>query len=679
MCVQLYVVRFLFLDAFDSSDPVTDTVRCELQDGRALLPGSLDRRQPYASRSHYHWPVAGKPNASAWRVWRDALLHCLLPVQTHSLVLCQPLGPWMGIPAAWNWFYSPPLRCLYSREPVVGFRVYRSSSSRRSIRSNWFLPTPEFVPNLPSSALPTSVVTRNTSVQHTGVSSLKLKPPTPSGQSSAFTIIEQPSSLSRLLDGIREGSAIAVTDGSYKHSLGTAGFIILPAPNSTDSCSLTAVNMTPGRPQDVDSYRAELAGIFGTIQLINHVCTSMGIQNGHITLGCDCLSALQQIQSCLPAPPNRAHFDLVLSIQSLISSSPITWSFHHIRGHQDAHTAYAALDRWAQLNVDMDNLAKTYWSILDRSRPSPTSLQPLPGHWSIWFNDQRLPSWTLREAQYLYHRPLVKTYWNRRLGMDTSISSHDWEAAALALRRMPIHHRLWVPKWMCATLPFGRNLARWGFPEQLLCPRCGSEELELAHVLSCPHIDAAALLANRMASLAGFLDTSLTEPDLKQGLVTLVEAAINVTPWNPPTSTSALVRDTFAAQAALGPRHVILGFLSPLWSSTQQAYYDSLGRTNTGTRWASRVIRMIWQIAWDMWMHRRRVKDTEDDCSLSTQHAILDDAIREAFTSYAQLPTPDPSLHRWFARSPQALRLESLDWKHRWLEMVTTALPTRNR
>ena len=182
---------------------------------------------------------------------------------------------------------------------------------------------------------------------------------------------------------------------------------------------------------------------------------------------------------------------------------------------------------------------------------------------------------------------------------------------------------------MCATLPFGRNLARWGFPEQLLCPHCGSEELELVHVLSCPQIDAAALLANRMASLFGFLDTSLTEPDLKQGLVTLVEAVINVTPWNPPTSTLALVRDTFAAQAALGPRHAILGVLSPMWSSMQQAYYDSLGQTNTGTRWARRVIRMIWQIAWDMWMHRRRVKDTEDDCSLSTQHAILDEATIE--------------------------------------------------
>jgi hypothetical protein len=232
---------------------------------------------------------------------------------------------------------------------------------------------------------------------------------------------------------------------------------------------------------------------------------------------------------------------------------------------------------------------------------------------------------------------------------------------------------------MCATLPFGRNLARWGFPEQLECPRCGSEELELAHVLSCPHIDSAALLANRLESLSWFLDTSLTEPDLKQGLVKLVEAAIYVTPWHPPTSTSALVRDTFAAQAALGTKHVILGFLSPMWSSTQQAYYDSLGRNQTGTRWASRVIRMIWQIAWDMWMHRRRVKDTEDDCSLSTQHAILDDAIREAFSSYAQIPNPAPSLHRWFARSPQALHQESLDWKHRWLEMVTTALPTRNR
>ena len=84
---------------------------------------------------------------------------------------------------------------------------------------------------------------------------------------------------------------------------------------------------------------------------------------------------------------------------------------------------------------------------------------------------------------------------------------------------------------------------------------------------------------------------------------------------------------------------------------------------------------MIWQIAWDLWMHRRRIKDTADDASLLAQHAVLDADISTAFASFLQVPNPDQSVHRWFARSPEELQHETLDWKSRWLEMVSTILP----
>ena len=238
----------------------------------------------------------------------------------------------------------------------------------------------------------------------------------------------------------------------------------------------------------------------------------------------------------------------------------------------------------------------------------------------------------------------------------------------MALRRLPTYQRLWMPKWLCSVLPIGKNLQRWGVPDQLPCPRCGEDELHRFHIIQCTHVDATALRIEGIRKLSIFFDESQTAPDLKQGFLSLLASAISKTEWIPPPTIDLLTHSTFQSQIALGTLQVLDGFVSPLWASTQTAHYEYLGRRSTGVQWMSRVIRMIWQIAWDMWIHRRRIKDTPDDCALPGMHATLDAAVSAAFA--AQLSSPDPTLTRWFSRSPNAIHHESLDWKERWLEMV---------
>ena len=209
--------------------------------------------------------------------------------------------------------------------------------------------------------------------------------------------------------------------------------------------------------------------------------------------------------------------------------------------------------------------------------------------------------------------------------------------------------------------------------DQLACPRCGQDEVHRFHIIGCSHVDATALRRVGILQLSTFLDEANTAPDLKTGLLSLIDSAISHTPWTPPQTSHLLTQSTFQAQLLLGNRQVLDGFFSPLWASTQSDHYVYLGRRTTGTQWMSKVIRMIWQIAWDMWIHRRRIKDTIDDCALPGMHLALDLAVNNAYA--AQLLSPDPTLTRWFSRSPTAIHLESLDWKERWLEMIhsTTA------
>jgi hypothetical protein len=412
------------------------------------------------------------------------------------------------------------------------------------------------------------------------------------------------------------------------------------------------------------------AGSF-LLSLSYHLITS-----GSITVGCDCSAALTNILSPYDIGPHRPHHDLLSGIRYLISQSPLQWSFLHVRGHQDDHLDYGSLDRWARLNIDMDLLAKMYWATLTSRQPPPAPfhLQPFPRQWSIWHHDYRLPCWTARRAQHIYHKKPTEIFWNKRLHCDNTYTTLNWSASALALRRIAVHQRLWIPKWLCSTLPIGKNLVRWGQPAAMLqCPRCGEEESHRYHVIQCEHPDACSIRENGISELSSFLDTASTAPDLQAGLLSLLSAAISATPWQPPATLSSPASTTFRTQLALGTQHVLDGFLSPSWAITQQEYYESLGRRTTGTQWSGQVTRRIWQIAWDMWIHRRTVLESTEAYTLPALHQTLNTAVDQAFQAYHSNPSPAPSLARWFARLPHQIHQESLDWKNRWLEMVELA------
>jgi len=144
-------------------------------------------------------------------------------------------------------------------------------------------------------------------------------------------------------------------------------------------------------------------------------------------------------------------------------------------------------------------------------------------------------------------------------------------------------------------------------------------------------------------------------------------------PWQPPADVSASAMLTFQTQLVLGTKHVLDGFISPSWAATQKVYYESLGRRTTGTQWSSQVTRRIWQIAWDMWIHRRTVLESTEAHTLPALHLALNLAVDAAFQAYNSAPAPALSLARWFSRPPYQLHRESLDWKTRWLEMVHPA------
>jgi hypothetical protein len=88
-------------------------------------------------------------------------------------------------------------------------------------------------------------------------------------------------------------------------------------------------------------------------------------------------------------------------------------------------------------------------------------------------------------------------------------------------------------------------------------------------------------------------------------------------------------------------------------------------------RWASRLINLLWKIAWDMCGHRMKVVDKPDSQSLLAQMTVLDKHIQAHFHRFHEDPAPE--MQQWFAQPVNTVAHKTLDLKQQWLEMVDSA------
>jgi hypothetical protein len=118
--------------------------------------------------------------------------------------------------------------------------------------------------------------------------------------------------------------------------------------------------------------------------------TIHNITDGEITLAWDCWSALLNVFIHSFDSLSRAQYDLVHACRLIIRNSPIKWKPHHVKGHQEDGIAYAELDRWGQLNVDVDNLVKQHWRHINQEQRRYFSIPPTTTEWSLWRNTTQI-------------------------------------------------------------------------------------------------------------------------------------------------------------------------------------------------------------------------------------------------------------------------------------------------
>jgi hypothetical protein len=126
---QLNLCR-IFCNATRISDITTG-------DGRIIHIESWNGQTTDLAGVEYEWPVQGRPNNTAWDLWRSAIQQCYLTLHQEQQQLRQPLGKWItDTPTKRQWFFSPFQERVYQyKHKTREYKIYSVAPNRQRLRS----------------------------------------------------------------------------------------------------------------------------------------------------------------------------------------------------------------------------------------------------------------------------------------------------------------------------------------------------------------------------------------------------------------------------------------------------------------------------------------------------------------------------------------------------------------
>jgi hypothetical protein len=466
---------------------------------------------------------------------------------------------------------------------------------------------------------------------------------------------------------LRAGTAVALSDGSYKDQFGTSAMII-EAENS--SHNIIAVNVVPGNAEDQGSFRSELSGIFGLVIMVNVICKVHNITYGAIECGCDgqvVLNKLSNLENAIDL--NGKQFDLLSATRSALLASPVNWSFRHVKGHQDEDLE-AVLDRWAILNIQMDNLAKAYWQE-QAPKPQP-DLQLLEGeYWPVFLNGRKTQSSLCTTIYEDIYRKKLSIHWHKHDRMTPDqFRLVNWEACEQAMRRLKISRRHWVAKHTEGMCGVNKWLFKWKDRDTDECPRCSLPE-DARHVWQCLAENTHPIRAAGMERLDNWMQSSLTSPDIRLVINTRLQQLFRQLPLAPFPSLSNDLQQALNVQDDIGWENFFEGCIAQEWEAIQSTHYQWCKSRKSSRRWTVSLIQKLWDISWDLWEHRIGIVHSKENETTLHNMAFVDREIRQQFVrGSSRLHQRD---HHLFQGSVHDILDSSILHRRKWLNRVETA------
>jgi hypothetical protein len=407
---------------------------------------------------------------------------------------------------------------------------------------------------------------------------------------------------------LQAGHAIAVSDGSFKDSQGTAAFVIEGADSSG---RVVGVNVIPGEEDSQSPYRSELGGVAGILEALHCICTAHSVTEGHVTVGLDGEQAMKEAFGTWPLDPRRPDYDMLQHIRGMIRVSPLTFASRWIESHQDDHQSLKFLDRWSRLNVECDGLAKSFWNTNALAKSWLPNIQFGLEKWSLWIEGKKLSTVDKQKLYAFAFAERTETYWHRKSSLTPElITSINWEACEVAMGSLPFGKKRWLLKHATGWCGVGRRELIRCNQDHDECPRCGESE-STRHVVECKGTGADLTFALAVKKLETSMIVLDTAPHIQKAILKRIQQWRKFGDHALPRFTDFDMWGTQHAvkeQDKIGWYQFLLGRFGRKWSDAQQRYLVSLHQKNTGRRWTISLIQKAIDVAWDMWEQRNDIK-----------------------------------------------------------------------
>ena len=648
-------------------------------DGKNICTWALKGRKNYRqSRIDYDWPLWGEPSKTDWAAWRKALR--LTFCTSRATHLDRTLQNWIvALPSTWQWFVNCFSEDLFEKEADGTWKTYKLLGRRT--RVNRFRKIPSLTTQLPplEMMMPTTVQQYANHLQAQGTRPVSIRPDPSILQSDLYKewlefSLESTTSISKIIDNITTGTAIAVSDGSYQSSssVGASAWTI----ESADATQwIKGTSISPGPPSIQNAYRSEILGILGILHHLQQLCNKHRLQQGSITVACDGLSALQQATrkdidklSC-----RNQQSDLLSSCTKIISTLPITIQPEHVKGHQDDIMNYT-LSRTERMNVSMDFLAKaTVEFFLQHNQPNQfRNAEPYPlAFIPPCINGRSIVENTKTALYKQITSKSLHEYWiSQGRYSEDDIDHICWTPLSKAMQGSTLPRRRFISKWISDNMATGTNMKRWKKRPHDYCPYCKQPKENIPHILQCTHPDA---MINWKKHLLRYLEslykiglsTSLLLP-LKDELMIWKIGQSTTTTYTPQHHRDYECDQLLRKQKTLGWNQ----FLEGLYISEWKEYIDSICPERYSTdKLLSKMIKLGWDFLFGIWDERnQRLHQTDHILDLEGRKELLLAMEQEWRLGLSLLPASDYGY--LFVKPLRYLQQQSLDWQKDWVATV---------
>ena len=248
-------------------------------------------------------------------------------------------------------------------------------------------------------------------------------------------------SINRIQEALLHGDIDVVSDGSFCPSskTGAAGWVIA---TKDSSAQITGSKGTVGPTTSQSACRSEMSGILYVILHLNTLCENLTLNDVHITLHCDGLSAIQSINNA----PNdtscsKKNFDIINSINTLRPNLPFTFGLQHIKGHQDEGAACHRLSKLVQLNVQADDIAKSALKSMSTSGLTlqTTCLPFIPCDVLLYADSgstTKICTNLVDSIRYKLTLDSSRQYWINKKELENTSSNIDWNLRSTSMKNV---------------------------------------------------------------------------------------------------------------------------------------------------------------------------------------------------------------------------------------------------